>query len=59
MAKKKGEKRIQVIMEAVEGDAPGRFRYYTTRNRINTTTRLELKKYCPYSNPVVLFRETK
>ena len=44
---KKGN-RVQVIMECTEHKAtgmPGTSRYITTKNKKNTTERLELKKY--------------
>jgi large subunit ribosomal protein L33 len=44
---KKGN-RVQVILECTEHKAtgmPGMSRYITTKNRKNTTERLELKKY--------------
>lgn len=44
---KKGN-RIQVILECTEHKTtgrPGTSRYITTKNRKNTTDRLELKKY--------------
>ena len=46
---KKGN-RIQVILECTEHKTTGRAgtsRYITTKNRKNTTDRLELKKYNP------------
>ncbi|HRR07263.1 MAG: 50S ribosomal protein L33 [Bacteroidetes Order II. Incertae sedis bacterium] len=43
MAKKSKEARINIILECTE--APGTSRYATTKNRRNTTARLELKKY--------------
>jgi len=42
MAKAKGN-RIQVILECTE--QPGTSRYMTVKNRRNTTSRMELKKY--------------
>ena len=45
--------RIQVIMECTEhknSGMPGTSRYITTKNKKNTTERLELKKY----NPILL-----
>ncbi|MGC1243928.1 MAG: 50S ribosomal protein L33 [Chryseosolibacter sp.] len=44
---KKGN-RVQVILECTEHKTtgqPGMSRYITTKNRKNTTERLELKKY--------------
>jgi len=34
-------------------------RYSTVKNRRNTSSRLELKKYCKYCRQHQLFRETK
>ena len=50
MAKKSKEARGQVILECTEhkdSGMPGTSRYITTKNRKNTTARLELKKYNP------------
>ena len=50
MAKKSKGNRIQVIMECTEhknSGLPGTSRYITTKNRKNTTERLERKKYNP------------
>ncbi|HAN76689.1 MAG TPA: 50S ribosomal protein L33 [Bacteroidales bacterium] len=61
MAKKKGS-RIQVIMECTEhkeSGMPGTSRYITTKNRKNTTGRMELKKYNPILKKVTLHREIK
>ena len=46
---KKGN-RVQVILECTEHKASGvagTSRYITTKNRKNTTTRIELRKYNP------------
>ena len=46
---KKGN-RVQVILECTEHKAtgkPGTSRYVTTKNKKNTTDRMELKKYNP------------
>lgn len=56
MAKAKGV-RIQVILECTE--APGTSRYVTTKNRRNTTERLEMKKYNPKLRKHTLHREIK
>ncbi|MBQ2877570.1 MAG: 50S ribosomal protein L33, partial [Bacteroidaceae bacterium] len=48
MAKKVKGNRVQVILECTEqksSGVPGMSRYITTKNRKNTTERLELKKY--------------
>ncbi|MBQ8694759.1 MAG: 50S ribosomal protein L33, partial [Bacteroidaceae bacterium] len=47
MAKKVKGNRVQVILECTEqknSGVPGMSRYITTKNRKNTTERLELKK---------------
>ena len=54
MAKKAKGNRVQVILECTEQKAtgvPGMSRYITTKNRKNTTQRLELKKYNPFLQP--------
>jgi large subunit ribosomal protein L33 len=58
---KKGN-RIQVIMECTEqktSGVPGMSRYITTKNRKNTTGRMELKKYNPYLKKVTVHKEIK
>lgn len=37
----------------------GVFRYTTSKNRRNTTNRLELKKFCPICNHHTSFKEIK
>jgi len=62
MAKKQKDARVQVIMECTEHKAsglPGTSRYITTKNRKNTTGRLELKKYNPIMKKVTVHREIK
>ena len=62
MAKKAKGNRVQVILECTEhkdSGMPGTSRYITTKNRKNTTERLELKKYNPYLKRVTLHREIK
>lgn len=62
MAKKNKEARQQVILECTEQKAsgvPGMSRYITTKNRKNTTERLELKKYNPYLKRVTVHKEVK
>ncbi len=61
MAKKKGN-RIQVILECTEhkkSGLPGTSRYITTKNRKNTTERLELKKYNPILKKHTIHKEIK
>ncbi|HCW08439.1 MAG TPA: 50S ribosomal protein L33 [Cytophagales bacterium] len=58
---KKGN-RIQVILECTEhknSGMPGMSRYITTKNRKNTTERIELKKYNPVLKKVTLHKEIK
>ncbi len=58
---KKGN-RVQVILECTEHKAsgvPGMSRYITTKNRKNTTSRLELKKYNPVLRKVTVHKEIK
>lgn len=61
MAKKKGD-RIQVILECTEHKATGvagTSRYITTKNRKNTTGRMEIKKYNPILRKYTLHKEIK
>ena len=61
MAKKKGD-RIQVILECTEhkgSGKPGTSRYITTKNRKNTTGRLEVKKYNPILRKYTIHKEIK
>ena len=58
---KKGN-RIQVILECTEHKTtgqPGMSRYITTKNRKNTTERIELKKYNPILKKVTVHKEFK
>jgi large subunit ribosomal protein L33 len=58
---KKGN-RIQVILECTEHKAtgmPGMSRYITTKNRKNTTERLELKKYNSILKKYTVHKEIK
>ncbi len=58
---KKGN-RIQVILECTEHKAtglPGMSRYITTKNRKNTTERIELKKYNSILKKYTLHKEIK
>ena len=61
MAKGK-DNRIQVIMECTEHKASGlsgTSRYITTKNKKNTTARLELKKYNKIMKKMTLHKEIK
>ena len=58
---KKGN-RIQVILECTEhknSGLPGTSRYITTKNRKNTTERIELKKFNPIMRKVTTHKEIK
>ena len=58
----RNKNRIQVILECTEHKAtgqPGMSRYITTKNRKNTTERLELKKYNPVMKKMTLHKEIK
>ena len=62
MAKKSKEARVQVILECTEhkeSGMPGTSRYITTKNRKNTTGRMELKKYNPILKKVTVHKEIK
>ena len=62
MAKKSKEARVQVILECTEHNdsgMPGTSRYITTKNRKNTTQRLELRKYNPILKRVTVHKEIK
>ena len=62
MAKKAKGNRVQVILECTEqknSGLPGMSRYITTKNRKNTTERLELKKYNPSLRKVTIHKEIK
>ena len=52
----------EVILECTEhkdSGMPGTSRYITTKNRKNTTERLELKKYNPILKRVTVHKEIK
>lgn len=58
---KKGN-RVQVIMECTEHKSsgmPGTSRYITTKNKKNTTERLELRKFNPILKKVTVHKEIK
>lgn len=64
MAKNKGS-RIIIHLECTqcatntEKRSNGVSRYTTTKNRRNTTARLEIKKFCPHCNTHTNHKETK
>ena len=58
---KKGN-RVQVILECTEHKAsgvPGTSRYITTKNKKNTSERIELKKYNSILKKVTVHKEIK
>ena len=62
MAKKAKGNRVLVILECTEhkeSGMPGMSRYITTKNRKNTTQRLELMKYNPVLKKMTLHKEIK
>ena len=62
MAKKAKGNRVQVILECTEhkdSGMPGTSRYITTKNRKNTTQRLDLMKYNPILKKMTLHKESK
>ena len=62
MAKKTKEARQQIILECTEQKSSGiagMSRYISTKNRKNTTERLELKKYNPFLKNVTVHKEIK
>ena len=62
MAKKAKGNRVQVILECTEhkdSGMPGTSRYITTKNRKNTTERLEMRKYNSVLKRVTVHKEIK
>ena len=62
MAKKSKGNRIQVILECTEhknSSLPGTSRYVTQKNRKNTPSRLELKKFNAILKRYTVHREIK
>jgi large subunit ribosomal protein L33 len=58
----KSRNRVQVILECIEhkeSGVPGTSRYITTKNKKNTTDRLELKKFNPILKKYTIHREIK
>ncbi|MFN6089328.1 MAG: 50S ribosomal protein L33 [Cyclobacteriaceae bacterium] len=58
----RNKNRIQVILECIEHKAsgmPGMSRHITTKNRKNTTERIELKKYNPILKKQTIHKEIK
>ena len=68
MAKKKNQGRQNILLECLEqrklvkegkGKFPNMSRYATQKNKKNTPSRLELKKYNPYLRRHTVHREVK
>ena len=61
MAKAKKGNRINVIIECTEARDLGKppSRYHVSKNRKNTPSRLELKKYNPFLRRHTVHREVK
>jgi len=62
MAKKGKDIRTQVILECTEqkeSGLPGMSRYITTKNKKNTSERLERRKYNPILKRVTVHKEIK
>lgn len=62
MAKKKNKARTVIHLECTEqrdSGVAGMSRYTTTKNKKNTTGRLELRKFNPYLRRYTLHREVK
>jgi large subunit ribosomal protein L33 len=62
MAKKSKGNRIQIILECTEHKAtglPGTSRYVTQKNRRNTPSRMELRKFNPIMKKYTLHKEIK
>ena len=62
MGKRAKGDRVQVILECTEhkdSGMPGTSRYITTKNRRNTTQRLEIKKFNPVLKKMTLHKEIK
>ncbi|MBC7861364.1 MAG: 50S ribosomal protein L33 [Bacteroidia bacterium] len=58
----RNKNRIQVILECTEHKAtgrPGTSRYITTKNKKNTTERMELKKYNAVLRKMTVHKEIK
>jgi large subunit ribosomal protein L33 len=62
MAKKSKDARQIITLECTsckDSKIPGVARYATSKNRKNTTGRIEIKKYCKYEKKHTVFKETK
>jgi len=62
MAKKKNAGRQVITLECTEqkkSGVPGMSRYTTTKNKKNTPTRMEIKKYNPFLRRHTVHKEIK
>lgn len=62
MAKKHKDARQIITLECTSCKSSGKSgvaRYATTKNRKNTSGKLELKKYCKYEKKHTVFKELK
>lgn len=65
MAKSKGARIVITLecsnrsLDVSQKRKPGVYRYTTTKNRRNTPSRIELKKFCPNCNRHCTFKEIK
>jgi large subunit ribosomal protein L33 len=53
------KKGLRVLIVLEHKSSQGTYRYYTTKNRRNTTDRLSLKKYSPVTKKHEIFKEVK
>jgi len=59
---KKGEARVIITLECTDCKDNGKpyvSRYSTTKNKRNTTGKLEIKKYCRYERKHTVHKEIK
>jgi len=59
---KKAQGRMTIFLECTtcrESGIPGVSRYVTQKNKKNTASRIELKKFCRYERKVTAHKETK
>lgn len=62
MSKRAKGDRVQIILECTEhkeSGMPGTSRYISTKNKKNTTQRLELKKYNPILRKMTVHKEIR
>ena len=56
MAKKKGEKRLRITLVCSDCGARN---YSTYKNRVNTPSKLELRKFCKNDRTITVHKESK